>query len=183
MGLIPHMAVNVLHQSKSYSNVLASFQGVGAVIGALTITPLVLRFGRSYMLRAVLLTMAAASSLYVTATAIPQALFGIFFLGTATAMTFSMLGGINQRDAPAAKRGRIFSLYNAAAGTTYGLGIMVFGILTDRFGIRPAFLVGAGCLATFGVLVRSRESFSATVDHDDPTPRRAPSVGAFTQPS
>ncbi len=183
MGLIPHMAVEVLHQRKEFASILAATQGLGAIVGALTITPLVFQFGRAFMLRVVSGLLATGSVIYVTSTQSWQALVGISLLGMGCAMTFSMLGGINQRDAPAAKRGRILSLYTAAAGSTYGLGIFFFGTLTDRFGIRPAFLVGAASIAAFAVMLGSNPQMAATIDGDDPVSSgrsrstRLPSLG------
>jgi MFS family permease len=185
MGLVPHMAVKVLNQKREFANALAAVQGVGAIVGALSITPLVLRYGRSIMMRRVFVVLGAASVVYVTSTSAIQAFVGILVLGGACTMTFSMLGGMNQRDAPAAQRGRVFSLYNAIMGTTYGLGTYMFGTLTDRYGIRPAFLIGSGFVIALGLFIRARPRLSHIVDHDDPLPtiRHTSTLGLPAQPS
>lgn len=176
MGLLPHMAIHVLDQPRSFANLLASAQGIGAVIGALVIPGVVFRHGRSRTLTVVALCTAAASVAYVTSTGRTSALVAIAFLGAGCAMTMTCISAINSRDAPHAHRGRIFSLFSASNGIGYGGCLLGFGEIIDRVGMQPPFLIGALVLTLCTLSVKYSPRLRSVIDHGDPPRRATPST-------
>jgi MFS family permease len=164
MGLIPQMALNVLKQGRGTVSVLTSAQGVAAIVAALFATTLLARWSRSALLRWALLSSAASSVLYVTSHSVLQATVGIFCLGATVSVLFSMAMGMNQRDAPAAHRGRVLSLTSAAGGTTYGIGLLLFGWLVDQTSMASVFIIGAALQATAAIAFGASAKLRGIVD-------------------
>ena len=73
-------------------------------------------------------------------------------LGGAGAGFFIASSAIIQRDAPAASRGRVMSIMQAAMGVSYGVGLLFIGSIGDATNLHLA-LFGAGLmLVGFGLL-------------------------------
>lgn len=167
VGLVPYMASEILGRPKGTAGLLNSVQGVAAIAGMLLVPSLVSRYGRSTMV-----TLTTASSIvgmvvYITSTTVVQAAIGAGLLGLFMTGTISLIGSMIQRDAPPDKRGRILSLYIATVGLMYGVGLMMFGWLSDVIGIRTAFLVGSGVLAVCTFFVARNKQARRTVDGSD----------------
>jgi MFS family permease len=100
----------------------------------------------------------------VTSHSVLQATVGIFCLGATISVLFSMTMGMNQRDAPAAHRGRVLSLTSAAGGTTYGIGLLLFGWLVDQTSMAGVFIVGAALQAAAAIAFGASTKLRCVVD-------------------
>jgi MFS family permease len=164
MGLIPKMALDVLGGTKRTVSVLTSVQGLAAIAAALTVTTLLQRWSRSTLYATFMAASAAASVLYVTSSTVLQASIGIACLGASVSVIFAVTGGMLQRDAPSAKRGRVLSLNSAISGTTYGIGLLTLGWLVDHSTMATVFVVGAGVQAAAAIAFRASGKLRSIVD-------------------
>lgn len=156
IALVPAVALTVFNSTAAGTSVLITAQGVGAVLGALSLTPLVRRFGRRQILLAHLIAVCllligygSAPALWVGAVAI--ALVGASYIG--------VLAGCNtiiQLHAPPAFRGRILGVYMMALGIGYPLGALVQGAIANRVGVRAVTIGGAAVLLGLVVMLWSR---------------------------
>ena len=114
---------------------LTTAQGVGAVIGALTLAPIAARIGRRRMLLGNATLTPFALALYAYAPTTPLAVASLGLVGL---LYIGILAGTNtvvQLWAPAEFRGRILSLYLVALGSIYPVGGLLQGWIADRIGL------------------------------------------------
>jgi MFS family permease len=95
--LVPAMAINVLHSGKAGVLWLVLAQGVGAVIGALTLPSLARRTSRLAVLRGSMMAMALIEALYAYAPSLvfsagALAVLGGAYVGTMTGLNTSVQG-------------------------------------------------------------------------------------------
>ena len=140
IALIPAMAIEGLHQhghaGDAATSLLVTAQGIGAITGALSVTGLSRRFGRSAVVRGAALLSAAALLPYALAPSAWLAAPALAVVGGAYMALLSSLLTAVQLRAPAALRARLVGLYMFALGTAYPLGALVQGALGERFGVR-----------------------------------------------
>jgi len=150
--LVPAMAIDVLHAGKVGTSWLVTAQGVGAVIGALTLPGLAKRTSRLAVLRGSMLTMAAMEGLYAYAPNLALAAVALVVLGGSYVGTLTGLNTSVQLHAPTKERSRILSLYVLSLSLFYPLGAVTQATLAHHLGVRPislaAALVFAAVLAT-----------------------------------
>ena len=159
---------------KSFPQVLYTAIGLGALIAGLGVSALSRHFGRSRSLAGLLLvgaaSMIAASQLHDEFSATIVA----FIFGASSVPAFVLIGGVVQREAPEAFRGRITSIQGAVIGFVFGVMAPFSGWLADKFwGLRTQYLVsGAVLAATVLLALVSRPALRGYIDHGDPTPLR-----------
>src|SRR5207302_3216449 len=137
IALIPAVAINILHEGARGTSVLVTAQGIGAVAGALALTPLANRFGRRRVIVADLaLVLPATIVLYATAPSLWTAAAALVAVGAAYIGVLSGLMTVVQLRAPDHLRARILSLYMVALGVVYPIGAVIQGKLGDEFGLR-----------------------------------------------
>lgn len=132
---------------------LTTAQGIGAVIGALTLADFANRFGRRRLLVFHLLATPAALVLYGQAPNLALAVPALVLVG---AMYIGILSGLNtvvQLRAPTEYRGRILSLHMLSLGGIYPLGALVQGRLADSLSIATTTTLGAVALVAVVVLL------------------------------
>jgi MFS family permease len=147
IALVPAVAVKLFHSGSRGTAVLVTAQGVGAVVGALSLAPLAERFGRRRVLVGALFGVCAAMAGYAVAPALALSAAAILLLG---AFYIGVLSGLNttiQLRAPAEMRGRVLGIYMMALGVLYPIGAVVQGWAGDRVGLRVVTLGGAAALA------------------------------------
>lgn len=130
---------------------LTTAQGVGAVVGALMITPLAYKFGRHRMLMINLTLLPFALILYGV---IDVQWAAVGALGLVGMIYIGILSGTNtivQLWAPAQFRGRILSLYLVALGSIYPIGGLIQGWVADRIGLAETMTITA--LAMLAILL------------------------------
>ncbi len=143
IALVPAMAIIVLHADTAW---LVTAQGVGAVIGALTLPIVAKRTTRLHVLRGSITTLAVSLALYALAPNLAFALVALVVLGGAYMGTLTGLNTSVQIHAPREVRSRILALYTLSLSLCYPLGALVQADLAKIFGVRPVTLVAAICL-------------------------------------
>ncbi|MDE3203267.1 MAG: MFS transporter [Acidobacteriota bacterium] len=143
IALVPAMALEVFHSRSYGTSILVTAQGIGAVGGALALTPLVARFGRRRVLIADLVAVGTFLILYGAA---PDLWLGTVTLVLVGASYIGVLAGGNtivQLYAPAALRGRMLGIYMMALGILYPVGALLQGWLGGWLGLRAVTAGGA----------------------------------------
>jgi MFS family permease len=150
---------------------LTTAQGVGAVIGALTLATLAMRFGRRRVLTFHLLATPLALVLYAAA---PNVVLSVAALALVGMLYIGILSGLQtvvQLRAPTEFRGRVLSFHTVALGAIYPIGTVVQGQLADIFGLQAVTTAFAlGLMAVVGVLVLTRPHVLAALDDPDGEP-------------
>ena len=147
IALVPAMAIEVLHAGQSGAALLVGAQGVGAVIGAVTLPSLANRTSRIFVLRASLVTLVVAEVLYglspnLTCAAVALGVLGGAYLGTLTGLNTSV-----QIHAPVKERARILALYTLSLSLSYPLGALVQSVFAKTWGVREVTVAAAGLVA------------------------------------
>jgi len=181
IALVPAMAHRLTHGGAraiaSATGLLTTAQGVGAVVGALAVTPLARRFSRGRVLSASLLLLPPALVAYGLS---PSLMFGIaslFVVGLVYIGVLSGLSTVVQLRAPTEYRGRVLSFYLVALGVSYPIGSLVQGPIADQVGLAWTTVGAAGLLAAMLLglrVVRSRvfRVLAAQVSAEAPTATR-----------
>lgn len=174
IALVPAVALKAFHSKASGTSVLVTAQGIGAVLGALALTPLADRFGR----RAVLLADLVAVCLLLVAYGVaPNLWTGAAAMVLVGAAYIGVLAGCNtmvQLHATDALRGRMLGIYMMALGVLYPVGALVQGAVADVVGIRVVTVGGAvALLVVTGLVLRRR-----VLGVDDPPVARTVTVAA-----
>jgi MFS family permease len=180
MGVVPAKAKHILGFAKPLTiankamlqrtvGILMSCQGLGAIFGSMAAAPLLLRFKRSSIIRAAVALGATTCVLYGWNQSLLFVAPFIALLGATSALIFSQMGGIVQRDAPPEHRGRVLSWYFGSMGVTYGVGLFSVGAITDSIGISRALSLLASitliAVAAVGVTKRWRTNLDRGDDH------------------
>ena len=155
IALVPAMAIQTLHTGKVGVSWLVTAQGVGAVIGALTLPALAKRTSRLAVLRGSLATIAVALALYGLAPTLTLAVLALVVLGGAYVGTLTGLNTVVQLHAPLGERSRILSLYTLSLSIFYPVGALVQASLAKHWGVRPVTVGAALVLALVLVAVSS----------------------------
>lgn len=144
IALVPAMALEVFHSKAGGTSLLVTAQGVGAVTGALAITPLVRRFGRARVLGADLVGLCVALVLYSVAPDLWAGAVALLLVGGAYIGVLAGCNTIIQLNAPAELRGRMLGIYMMALGILYPIGALGQGWLAGVVGLRV--VTGGGAL-------------------------------------
>ena len=165
MGLIPIYVNLEFGGGTGLTGAVASAQGIGAILGGVTITMLAARHRRSYLLARLVLVLSLALWNYALAPNMAWLIVGSAVLGACSASIFITSSAIVQRDAPSASRGRVMSIMQAAMGISYGIGLLFIGSIGDATNLRVAFAVGATLLVvSFGLLTLRSRHWRAAID-------------------
>ena len=181
IALVPAMAHVVAPHGWSLSAttaVLITAQGVGAVIGALSLAGLAERFGRLTVLRTALFTVPVVLCAYAVAPSLALAVPAFVAVGAAYIVVLSGLNTVVQLRAPVESRGRILSIYMMALGLIYPLGAIVQGWLATSHGIRAVTVAGAlALLALVALAAAVRPTVFTNLGDPEPTGAGPVTVG------
>ncbi|MGZ4772831.1 MAG: MFS transporter [Ilumatobacteraceae bacterium] len=165
MGLIPIYARAAYGGGTALAGMVASAQGLGAIIGGVTITVIAHRHPRSILVGRLIMTAALGLGLYASAPNAAWVVCASAFLGGAAAGLYITASTIVQRDSPPGSRGRVMSIMQSAQGVSYGVGLLFIGSIGDATNLHLAFAVGAVLLlAGFGLLTLRSRHWRAAVD-------------------
>jgi MFS family permease len=179
IALIPAVAINILHEGARGTSVLVTAQGIGAVAGALALTPLANRYGRRRVLVADLaLVLPTTIVLYATAPSLWTAAVALVAVGAAYIGVLSGLMTVVQLRAPDFLRARILSLYMVSLGVVYPIGAVIQGKLGDEFGLRGVVVVAAALFAGIIVVVLGSRAERRSVLEEPGRREPQPSVPA-----
>jgi MFS family permease len=156
IALIPAMAIQTLHAGRAGVPWLVTAQGVGAVLGALTLPPLAKRTSRVKVLKSSVAGVAVGLALYGAAPNLALAVAALALLGAAYVGTITGLNTSVQLHAPIKERSRILSLYTLSLSIFYPIGALAQATIAKYWGVRPVTLSAAGLLAVVFVLVTVR---------------------------
>ena len=168
IALVPAMARSLTDGSKSAvatgTAFLTTAQGVGAVTGALLVTPLAYRFGRGRVLVGYLLAVGVALIAYDLSPSMAVAVLTLTVVGAIYIGVLSGLQTVVQLQAPIEYRGRIVSLYLVALGVLYPIGALIQGPLADAIGLPLTTSVAALMLiVVIGAMVVFRPQVLASL--------------------
>jgi MFS family permease len=135
---------------------LVTAQGVGAVIGALTLPSLAKRTSRLKVLKSSVAGVAVGLALYGAAPNLALAVAALALLGAAYVGTITGLNTSVQLHAPVKERSRILSLYTLSLSIFYPIGALAQATMAKYWGVRPVTMSAAGLLAVVFVLVTVR---------------------------
>ncbi len=173
MGLIPIFVRAEFDGGTGLTGVVASAQGIGAIVGGILVTMLAARYGRSTLVGWVAIGVSVALAAYALAPNQAWAIAIAMVLGGGWSSMFIALSAVIQRDAPLASRGRVMSLMQATLGISYGTGLLFIGIIGDLTNMRIAFGVGAAVgLVGFGLLTLRARNWRAALDGAERLPER-----------
>lgn len=175
IALIPAMARVRFDGSERLTSQLVTAQGIGAVVGALLLPVLAVRFGRYRMLLASFVLLPAALIVYGLAPTPTLATVALLGVGCTYMFVFSGVGTVVQLRAPAALRARVLSLYFLALGVLYPIGALIQGPIADRFGLGEVTIAsGVALLAVVGLLRVVRPERLEALDDPEPADTLAP---------
>ena len=143
--LVPAMGIDVLHAGKTGVSWMVTAQGVGAVLGALTLPALARRTSRLGVLRGSLWTAAVMDGLYAYAPNLWLACLALVILGGAYVGTMTGLNTSVQIHAPEKERSRVLSIYVLSLSVFYPIGAIVQSAMVRHWGV-PAVSAGAAGL-------------------------------------
>ncbi len=175
MGLIPIFVQRSHGGSTQMVGIVASAQGVGAIVGGVVISILAQRYPRSTLVVGSVVSAGTMLVAYAVAPNLGFVVAAIFVLGGTWSSLFISLSAVIQRDAPLESRGRVMSLMQATFGITYGIGLLAIGVLGDLTNLHIAFSTGAViAVAGFAVITRRARNWRAAIDGHPITARTVP---------
>jgi len=175
MGLIPIYAKAEFGGGTGMAGMVASAQGVGAILGGVLITVLAARYSRSFLVSRLVFVLAGALTLYALAPSRAWVVAAGALLGAASSGLFISSSAIIQRDAPADSRGRVMSIMQASMGVSYGIGLLFIGSVGDAINLHVAFVLGAVLIVVgFGVVTWRSRNWRQALDGNDVLIARRP---------
>jgi MFS family permease len=145
--LVPAMAIEVLHAGKTGVSWLVTAQGVGAVVGALTLPSVARRTSRLRVLQGSLWATALFEALYAYAPTLWLSALTLFALGAAYVGCMTGLNTSVQVHAPEKERSRVLSIYVLSLSVFYPMGALAQSALAHRFGVPVVSVVAAALFA------------------------------------
>lgn len=157
IGLLPIVAHNVFDGGAAMTSVFVTAQGIGAIIGALTVPKMSARWGRERALLMGFGALAPALAVYAIAPHPAVAAASLVVIGGGYFCVLVSGQAILQMDAPTALRARVMALFSIALGLPYVLAVTAHGFIGDAWGLRQTHLIMAGATAVIAVALGSRQ--------------------------
>jgi MFS family permease len=165
MGLIPIYVRAGFGGGTGLAGTVASAQGIGAILGGITITMLAAKFDRSFLVVRVTAAVSLGLLCYALAPNTGLLVPAAMLLGAASSSMFISTSSVIQRDAPSASRGRIMAIMQAAMGISYGIGLLFIGSIGDLTSLHVAFATGSVLLlVAFWALTRRSRNWRQAFD-------------------
>jgi predicted MFS family arabinose efflux permease len=171
IALVPSMAQLVFHGGAVDTAHFVVAQGVGAVLGALSMSALVRRFGKQQMIRLWMFVLPVVEGAYALSPSRWVAMVMLSVLGFVYLNVMVNLSTLLQLRAPAPLRARAISAFFTTLGLLYAVGAMVQGWLGDVVGIRQVHFLGAAVmLVAVAALAVFRRRWFSSLDAPEATP-------------
>jgi MFS family permease len=163
IGLIASLAIDGLHHQAGGPATLTTAQGIGAVVGALSLAPLATRIGHRRVVAVAMISVGVALVLYGLAPNLVLAAVAIALVGGTYICVLSGLNTVVQLRAPEAARGRILSLFMVSLGVLYPIGLMIQGEVARVIGVRVMTILSGLMLlvAIAAIAIFSPRTFEA----------------------
>ena len=146
IALVPAMSLIVLHAGKTGTGILISAQAVGAVVMALSLSNLALRFSSRRVMLTTLWGLPPALAIYAVMPSLALSAIALFVVGLIYFGALLSFLSIAQIRAPAEIRGRVVSLLAVVLGSLYPLGAVLQGAIAHKVGLRETTLAAAGLM-------------------------------------
>ncbi len=153
VAFVSQMATVVFDGDERATALLVAAQGVGAVVGAVTLGWATHRFGLWRVMAGSIAVFAGALVLYGSAPTLWVAAIGVAGCGFGYGLSFTTFAGLSQQAASEDMRGRVLAVNTFILGALYPLGALVQGWLSDRVGL-PWVTVGSGVVLAIGLAWR-----------------------------
>jgi MFS family permease len=153
LGFAGAAAILVLHAQDNLSldevgfGLLLASAAVGGVIGAISAPRTISRFGGRRSVLAAVIAMAAGVAMMGVANSLWIAGVGFAVYGFAGEIWNIVSVTYRQSVTPDDMLGRVMSGFRVIAYGAFPLGAVIGGLIASAFGLRAAFLVGAGLIA------------------------------------
>jgi MFS family permease len=160
-ALLPLIASQRLGLGAAAYGALFGAFGLGAIVGAAVLGRVRDRLSTNPLLTAAGLVYAAASALIVLVPSLPAALMILVLAGLAWLAVVSTFAAELQLFLPAWVRARGFAIYMVTFTGSMTVGALVWGLVAEGVGLRPAFLFSAVVLlggVVAGVFIRVPET-------------------------
>ncbi len=145
--LMPAFATDVLHVQQEQYGMLLSANGLGALLGALTVAT----FGSQLRRRVLVIGgLAVFSAMLMLLAVVPNFHWALVFLvigGWGMLLFFSTINTLLQTTASDAMRGRVMGIWAVIFGGMTPIGGLMAGTTSHLFGVQPALGLGAGVCA------------------------------------
>jgi MFS family permease len=151
--LMPAFATDVLKVGQTQYGALLSANGIGALLGALTVATFGSRMNRRLL---VLGGLGVFSAMLLLLALVPNYYLALLFLGLGgwgMLLFFSTINTLLQTDASDEMRGRVMGIWALIFGGMTPIGGLVAGTLANYFGVPVAMAVGAVVCAAAAVVV------------------------------
>ena len=171
IGLVPAVAHKVFHGGKNLTSVFSTALGIGAVLAAVALNPLVIRFSLRRVVVGITVGLPLATFVYAGAPHPIVAFFSITALGFGYMTGLLASATLVQTRVPSAMRGRTLSINTLGLGLAYPIAVSTQGWLGDHIGLRWAMagFASVALLVIVGVRLR-RPGFTAPLaDEAEPT--------------
>lgn len=168
-ALLPTFADEVLGVGPETYGILLGSVGVGAISTALLLGTIDRRVTPGWMITGALAAGAVGLGLLAAATGAVTGVIALVVFGACYVGVVVVDHGAVQRHCDDALRGRVSSLWLQSFGIAYPVGLIVQGLLVDRWGARTVLAADAALLGLVAVLgvVTGR---AATLDDPAPDP-------------
>lgn len=147
IGMLPIVAHNVFRGGAGTTSIFVTAQGVGAIVGALSVPRLGERFGRERALLAGFALLVPGLFLYARAPNTAVAAAALVAIGGGYFCAIVSGQALLQMDAPPHLRARVMALFSVALGLPYVIAVTAHGYLADARGLRQSHLVMAALTA------------------------------------
>jgi len=151
--MMPAFAREVLHVDERGYGMLLSANGVGALLGALTVASVGHRANRRFLVLGGLLIFSAMLLLISVVTNYYLALLCLGVAGWGMLLFFSTINTLLQTSASDAMRGRVMGIWALVFGAMTPLGGLEAGALSHFLGLQWAIAVGAIVCALSAIVV------------------------------
>ncbi len=158
IGLLPIVSQNVFRGGAGTTAVFVTAQGLGAILGALTVPRLGERWGREGALVVGFAALAPALLIYAVAPSSAVAAAALVVIGGGYFCVLVSSQALLQLDAPIELRARVMALFSIALGLPYVVAVTVHGFVGDAWGLRETHMAMAALtgLAFVAILRRSK---------------------------
>jgi MFS family permease len=156
IGLMPVYAINGFERGAAGASMLATSQGLGALIAAFFANAVATRWGVRNLLKRALFIVAPIAGAYWLSPTFEIAMLSVVLLGGAYMWTLSALSTTCLARVSRDIQARTSSLYSMTLSAGYSVGLVAQGWLTDQLGLRTPAAAAALLLVILLVLAQRR---------------------------
>jgi MFS family permease len=171
IGLVPVFALQVFHRGAETASLFTTAQGMGAIVGAFAMAPLVRRFGLRRMALVACFALGPCAAAYWLAPSPDFAAALIGLVGAAYLASLTTLNTIGQLRAPREAQARVSSIHSMLLGGGYAVGLVAMGALADVFGLRLVLCAAAGAFLCLCIIGRATATRGLRALEPHPAPR------------